>query len=83
MTDSLLISIISVIILLLFLYVAYRIAKKTPEFSVAHLALCFLLVTFDIELLTISVQFYLIWKLYFNWSIKNDIKENGNDKIDK
>lgn len=87
MTDSLLISIISIIILFLFLYVTYRIAKKTPEFSVAQLALCFLFITFDIEILTTSVQFYLIWKLYFSWSIKHDLKEkieeNGDDKIDK
>ena len=76
-----------IIILLSFLYVTYILAKKNTEFSVFNLAFCVLLVTFDSFLITMAVQFYIIWILYFNWANKEELKEknkeNGNDKIDK
>lgn len=76
-----------IIILLSFLYVTYILAKKNTEFIVFNLAFCVLLVTFDSFLITMAVQFYIIWILYFNWANKEELKEknkeNGNDKIDK
>ena len=79
--------IVYVVILFIFLYATYTLAKKNTEFSVFNLAFCFLLVTFDSFLITMAVQFYIIWILYFNWANKEELKEknkeNGNDKIDK
>lgn len=66
------------------LFITYLNAKKHPEITVENLAFCVIFFTFQFSLLTTAVQFYLLWKLYFQYILKIEKeKENGNDKTDK
>ena len=71
-----------VFIIFSLLYITYLIAKKFPKITLENLAFCLIFFTFNIQLLSIAVQFYLIWKLYFSWTLKQD-DINGNDNINK
>jgi D-alanyl-lipoteichoic acid acyltransferase DltB (MBOAT superfamily) len=67
----------------LLLYITYLNAKKYPKITLENLAFCLILFSFQITILTIAIQFYLIWKLYFNCVINVEEKQDGNNNIDK
>lgn len=72
---------ITLLFILFQLFITYLIAKKYPKLTIINIAFCIVFLTFQINIVTNTVQFYLIWKLYFNWVLKQ--KENGNDQTDK
>ena len=67
-----------IFLIFLLLFLTYLNGKKYPEITLTNLAFCIILFTFQISILTIGIQFYLLWKLYFNCTIKQE--KNGNDK---
>lgn len=68
------------------LFLTYLNAKKNPEITLENLAFCIIFFTFQFSLLTTTIQFYLLWKLYFQYVLKIEKekeKENGNNNTDK
>lgn len=73
-----------IFLIFLLLFLTYLNGKKYPKITLENLAFCIILFTFQINILTTTIQFYLLWKLYFNFVVeKEKEEENGNDKSNK
>ena len=73
MNEELLLIIVTLLLEIVVIFAAYKMAKIPGDLTIKTLAICVIVIGFKIFILAALAQFYLIFKLYFMYKKDKEI----------